>query len=148
MLWEIGTQGRDVRDLRATLDLDSGYLSRLLRSLERAGLAKTQADPEDGRVRAVRLTPAGIAERAALDDESETLAWSLIEPLNQAQRARLLEAMTTVERLLTAGLVEIQIEDPGSADARRCLEAYFATLHERFDTGFDPAVSIPADETT
>lgn len=54
--------------------------------------------------------------------------------------------MTTVERLLTAGLVEIQIEDPGSADARRCIEAYFATLHERFDTGFDPAVSIRADE--
>jgi len=146
VLWEIGAEGRDVRDLRATLDLDSGYLSRLLRSLERAGLAKTQADPEDGRVRAVRLTPAGIAERATLDDESNTLAWSLIEQLSQAQRARLLEAMTTVERLLTAGLVDIQIEDPGSADARRCIEAYFATLHERFDTGFDPAVSIRADE--
>ena len=90
VLWEIGPEGREVRDLRASLDLDSGYLSRLLRSLERAGLAKTQADPEDGRVRAVRLTPPGIAERAALDDESNTLAWSLIEPLNQAQRARLL----------------------------------------------------------
>ena len=117
VLWEIGTQGRDVRDLRATLDLDSGYLSRLLRSLERAGLARTQADPEDGRVRAVRLTPAGIAERAALDDESNTLAWSLIEPLNQAQRARLLEAMTTVERLLTAGLVDDP--DRGSGQCRR-----------------------------
>src|SRR6476469_3070298 len=40
VLWEIGAHGRDVRDLRATLDLDSGYLSRLLRSLERAGLAR------------------------------------------------------------------------------------------------------------
>ncbi len=147
VLWEMGAEGRDVRNLRASLDLDSGCLSRLLRSLERAGLAKTQADPEDGRVRAVRLTPAGIAERAALDDENNTLAWSLIEPLNQAQRARLLEAMTTVERrLLTAGLVDIQIEDPGSADARQCIEAYFATLRECFDTGFDPAVSIRADE--
>src|SRR6476620_10005865 len=82
VLWEIGAEGRDVRDLRATLDLDSGYLSRLLRSLERAGLGKSQADPEDGCVRAVRLTPAGIAERAALDEETNTLAWSLIQPLN------------------------------------------------------------------
>ena len=34
VLWEIGPDGRDVRALRAALGLDSGYLSRLLRSLE------------------------------------------------------------------------------------------------------------------
>jgi len=34
VLWEIGTEGREVRSLRAQLELDSGYLSRLLRSLE------------------------------------------------------------------------------------------------------------------
>ena len=38
LLWEIGPDGDDVRALRARLDLDSGYLSRLLRSLEAAGL--------------------------------------------------------------------------------------------------------------
>src|SRR6516225_674632 len=35
LLWEIGPAGSDVRLLRSRLDLDSGYLSRLLRSLER-----------------------------------------------------------------------------------------------------------------
>src|SRR3954447_22678125 len=38
VLWESGPDGLDVRALRAALDLDSGYLSRLLRSLEEAGL--------------------------------------------------------------------------------------------------------------
>ena len=147
VLWEIGAEGREVRELRAALDLDSGYLSRLLRSLERAGLVATETGDMDGRVRVVRLTPAGIAERNSLDAESDVLAWSLIEPLGATQRAELLEAMTTVERLLTAGLVDITIEDPSAAEARWCIESYFATLDERFDSGFDPAVSIRADAT-
>src|SRR5438105_4615124 len=82
VLWEIGPAGRDVRDLRATLDLDSGYLSRVLRSLERAGLVATGSGPPDRRVRTARLTPAGLAERRLLDDASDALAWSLLEPLN------------------------------------------------------------------
>jgi DNA-binding MarR family transcriptional regulator/GNAT superfamily N-acetyltransferase len=145
VLWEVGTEGRRVRDLRAALDLDSGYLSRLLRSLERHGLAVTEPDGGDARVRTVRLTPAGAAERRLLDERSDAVAWSLVEPLDDGHRARLLEAMATVQRLLTAGLVELRTEDPESADARWCIESYFATLRERFDSGFDPAASIRAD---
>ena len=43
LLWEIGDGGRDLRSLRSDLDLDSGYLSRLLRSLEAAGLVAVDA---------------------------------------------------------------------------------------------------------
>lgn len=145
VLWEIGPQGREVRELRTALDLDSGYLSRLLRTLEHAGLVVTRTDGSDGRVRTVELTPAGRAERVLLDQDSDALAWSFIEPLNAGQRALLLDAMATVERLLTAGLVEVSLEDPTSDDARWCIGSYFATLHERFETGFDPAMSIRAD---
>jgi ribosomal protein S18 acetylase RimI-like enzyme len=145
VLWEIGTAGRQVRGVRAALDLDSGYLSRLLRGLERAGLVVTEPDDGDARVRTVRLTAEGAAERRLLDDRSDALAWSLIGPLNGGQRARLLEAMTTVQRMLTAGLVDLRIEDPESPDARWCIASYFATLRERFDSGFDPAASIRAD---
>jgi ribosomal protein S18 acetylase RimI-like enzyme len=53
--------------------------------------------------------------------------------------------MATIERLLTAGLVDVRVEDPSTADARWCIESYFATLRERFDSGFDPAASIRAD---
>ena len=40
LLWEIGLDGCELRLLRARLGLDSGYLSRLLRSLEAAGLVE------------------------------------------------------------------------------------------------------------
>jgi ribosomal protein S18 acetylase RimI-like enzyme len=52
--------------------------------------------------------------------------------------------MTTVQRLLTAGLVEISPEPPTSDTAQQCLRDYFAELDARFDGGFDPEASIPA----
>src|SRR5690349_5809538 len=67
LLWEIGTSGSDARDLRARLGLDSGYLSRLLRSLESAGLVDVVPNEADRRVRRVQLTRAGLAERKLLD---------------------------------------------------------------------------------
>jgi DNA-binding MarR family transcriptional regulator/GNAT superfamily N-acetyltransferase len=144
VLWEIGDDATDVRELRARLDLDSGYLSRLLRSLERDGLVVVGADRDDKRVRTARLTAAGRAERDLLDRRSDELARSLLAPLSAEHRERLVEAMGVVERLLTAGLVEVAIEPPTTAAARFCLESYFAELNTRFDTGFDPALSISA----
>src|SRR3954447_21461698 len=59
VLWEIGDEGCDVRILRARLGLDSGYASRLLRSLEAGGLVRVTASPRDARVRTARLTKQG-----------------------------------------------------------------------------------------
>src|SRR5262245_21967356 len=74
VLWEIGPDGCDVRSLRARLDLDSGYLSRLLRSLEGDGLVRVEPSDADARVRIARLTPEGTAEREVLDGRSDELA--------------------------------------------------------------------------
>jgi DNA-binding MarR family transcriptional regulator/GNAT superfamily N-acetyltransferase len=146
LLWEIGADGRDVRSLRAELGLDSGYLSRLLRSLEAAGLVTVGPSESDGRVRVARLTPSGSAERAVLDQRSEGLAASLLAPLGARQRDRLVAAMAEVERLLTASMVEVAPIDPAHPHARRSLQAYFSELHGRFEAGFDPARSLVADE--
>ena len=145
VLWEIGEEGCEVRTLRARLELDSGYLSRLLRALEAAGLVTVGASDPDKRVRAARLTKKGRAERALLDQRSDTLAATLLEPLSDSQRTRLIAAMNEVERLLTAALVEVHVIDPAHRYARYCLRAYFSELDHRFDTGFDPADSLPAD---
>jgi len=53
--------------------------------------------------------------------------------------------MAEVERLLDVSAVRIAIEDPGSRDARWCIDRYFAELDARFEHGFDPAISISAD---
>ena len=146
VLWEIGADGRDVRWLRRQLDLDSGYLSRLLRSLETAGLITVGPKDSDKRVHIARLTQSGLAERAVLDKRSDDLAASLLAPLNGQKRARLVAAMADVERLLTAALVEIAPIDPAHPHARYCLHEYFSELELRFDTGFDPARSISASD--
>ena len=143
VLWEVDATGTDVRSLRARLGVDSGDLSRLLRALEAEGLVQVLPSPTDQRVRVVRLTRSGAAERTELDRLSDELAWSLLEPLDGRQRSRLLEAMATVERLLAAGAVRFGVEDPTGADARACFRAYFAELDARFDNGFDPGHSLP-----
>ncbi len=144
VLWEIGPDGRDVRDLRAWLDLDSGYLSRLLRALERDGLVTVEANEADGRIRTARLTVTGQAERAEFDRLSDDAAVSLLGPLSQRQRGRLVAAMAEVERLLDASAIVTGVRDPRDPDARRCLRAYVDELAGRFDGGFDPGRSISA----
>ena len=75
LLWEIGERGADVRELRARLGLDSGYLSRLLRGLESEGLVVVAGANRDARVRRVTLTetppgtpkvPSGLQKNTAV----------------------------------------------------------------------------------
>jgi DNA-binding MarR family transcriptional regulator/GNAT superfamily N-acetyltransferase len=147
LLWEVGRRaGTDVRALRARLDLDSGYLSRMLRTLEEDGLITIAPSEADGRVRTVRLTGKGAAERAELDRLSDQAAAAILGPLSTSQRARLIAAMTEVQKLLTASAIEIAVTDPRHPGARQCVQTYFDELASRFDDGFDPASSIPADD--
>jgi GNAT superfamily N-acetyltransferase len=130
--------------LRSRLGLDSGYLSRLLRSLEAAGLARVSPSAADRRIRVARLTAAGRRERARLDERSDELARSLLTPLTPEQRERLVRAMRDVERLLVASSVEIKPVDPEHADARYCLAEYVAELNRRSTRRFDPSVGATA----
>jgi DNA-binding MarR family transcriptional regulator/ribosomal protein S18 acetylase RimI-like enzyme len=145
LLWEVGVDGADLRTLRARLGLDSGYLSRTLVSLERQGLVAVETHPDDHRVRRACLTRTGLDERAELERLSDAVASRVLEPLSDEQRQKLVTAMSEVERLLQPSLVRFAIEDPNSASARWCFEQYFAELNERFETGFDPSLSLSAD---
>lgn len=144
LLWEIGRDGADVRELRSRLGLDSGYVSRLLRALQQDGLIARASGSGDRRVRRVALTARGRAEWRELEARSDEFAASLLEPLSERRRGELVAAMETVERLLTASLVTIGVESSRSALARRCLERYFAELEERFEGGFDAASALAA----
>ena len=145
VLWEIGTDGVEIRELRGRLQIDSGYLSRVLRSLEGQRLVRVRTSTEDRRVRKAFLTKAGLSERAELDKRSEELAGHILTTLSERQRTTLTAAMGEVERLLQASMVTFAIEDPSGADAQWCFDQYFGELNARFDAGFDPALSISAD---
>ena len=138
-----------VRALRGKLGLDSGYLSRLLQSLKKQDLIEIETGIGDGRLRHVTLTGKGRAERAIYDRLSDKLAISMLEALEAAERDRLATAMGEVERLIRAASVEVALEPTDSADARRCLEAYFRELDAQFENGFDAAAgmdSVHADK--
>jgi DNA-binding MarR family transcriptional regulator/GNAT superfamily N-acetyltransferase len=146
LLWEIGTEGGEVVMLRARLGVDSGQMSRMLRALESDGLATVTPSEADGRVRVVRLTDKGLAERAILDQRSDELAASILDPLEETQRTELVTAMRTVERLIASSLVEIREVDPEAPDAQRCLRAYVGELNRRApERGFDPRQGSTAE---
>jgi DNA-binding MarR family transcriptional regulator/GNAT superfamily N-acetyltransferase len=144
VLFEVGTDGADLRDLRATLGLDSGYLTRLIQALDAEGLIDVEPVPEDERVRRVRLTASGLAEIGEMERRSDAGAAAILEPLSPAQRDRLVNAMAEVHRLLLASGVRIDRVHPESREAQWCLARYYAELDRRFASGFDPNVSLQA----
>jgi len=140
VIFETGSLGgmADLAVLRARLGLDSGYLSRLLRSLEGEGLIEVARGPGDGRTRQAVLTAKGKREFAVYDRLSDRLARSMLEPLSAGRRERLVAAMGEVETLLHAAGAEYCEASPDGPEARRCLDAYFGELARRFEGGFDP----------
>jgi DNA-binding MarR family transcriptional regulator/GNAT superfamily N-acetyltransferase len=146
LLWEIGTEGGEVVMLRSRLGVDSGQMSRMLRALEADGLVTVSPSEVDGRVRVARLTERGRMERVLLDERSDELAASILDPLDAAQRTELVTAMRAVERLIATSLVELRHVDPESPDAQRCLRAYVAELNRRApERGFDPRTGATAE---
>ena len=87
-------------ELARDLTLDRGYVSRMLRRFEAAGLLERERDDADGRRSHLLLTAAGRESFAALERGSSTQVARLLEPLDAAARASLAAAMTTIEQLL------------------------------------------------
>ncbi len=145
LVFEIGPAGTTVRELRDRLGLDSGYLSRLLRTLQDRGLVVVAPDPDDMRRRRVALTPKGRSTYRRLDDRSERLAEGILQPLSERQRDRLTAALATADLLVRAATVQLRRVDPRSALARWAVDQYFAELNRRFPSGFDAAAARAAD---
>jgi len=123
--------------LRERLGLDSGYLSRLLRRLEKDGLISVTPDPGDRRRRRVALTGAGEERWKELERRSDDQARLIVDPLTQRQRARLARALAEADLLVRAATVTFEPVNPSSPVARDVVGRYFAEIGRRF--GFDPA---------
>lgn len=145
LLFEISNIGASLRDVRARLGLDSGYLTRLTQSLVAEGLVELDVDPEDERVRFARLTAAGLMELREIDRRSDEVAQGILGTLSEGQRARLVAAMDEVHRLLSFAALVIEPVDPQGPEARWCLARYYEELAERFETGFEASNSTVAD---
>lgn len=146
VLFEIGEKGSTLRDLRARLGLDSGYLSRLMQSLVSARLVTLRPDPGDERVRRAFLTRAGHTEVEEINQRSDEAAAAMLDHLTDTQQDRLVAAMVDVHALLLAAGTTISRVDPASDVARWCIARYFAELRDRFRGGFAPEHSLPAED--
>ena len=137
LLFEIGAGGATVRDLRERLGLDSGYLSRLLGSLQGQGLVTVRSRPADNRARIAALTPYGRAELAELNERATAVAAGLLTPLTDRQRGEVITAMEPVRRRLRLAAITIEVADPAGPPARWCLDQYAEEIDQRFPGGFD-----------
>ena len=93
-------EATDLADLRRTLQLDAGYLTRIVGRLKDAGLVTAERSPDDGRRQVIRLTDKGRAEFGTLDGRSSEATAALLDGLPVADRRRLVAAMGTIEDTL------------------------------------------------
>jgi DNA-binding MarR family transcriptional regulator/GNAT superfamily N-acetyltransferase len=148
LLFEIGAAGASLRDLRARLGLDAGYLSRMVRALESQGVVRVSVHPGDSRLRVAELTTAGRAEVAEQNRRADELAEGLLGGLTAPRRAELTAALDSAHRLLRLAAITVETVDGASPDARACLAAYAADIDERFPEGFDPGALVRPEEVS
>ncbi|GAA1290756.1 helix-turn-helix domain-containing GNAT family N-acetyltransferase [Saccharothrix xinjiangensis] len=101
VMFELAGGPREAPDLRASLGLDAGYLSRILGRFERDGLVRREPSANDPRRHVVELTGAGREVFAEVDGRSDAEVAKLLDGLAPADRHELVAAMRKVERLLT-----------------------------------------------
>ncbi|WP_280151049.1 helix-turn-helix domain-containing GNAT family N-acetyltransferase [Piscinibacter sp. XHJ-5] len=105
LLWELAhlppdSRGVTVTGLAGRLDLDIGYLSRLLRGFKERGFIKSTRSTTDARQQLLTLTAAGRRAFAPLNTRSQEETGALLARLDDGQQHRLLSALGEVERLL------------------------------------------------
>ena len=101
VLYEIANgHSATASEIGRKLDLDAGYLSRTLRTFEKRGLIVRKTSARDARQSHLKLSPRGRSAFAPLERRSQRDTGAMLEKLAPADRARLIDAMHTIETLL------------------------------------------------
>jgi DNA-binding MarR family transcriptional regulator/GNAT superfamily N-acetyltransferase len=101
IIFELGRQDQsEVTWLRQWLDIDAGYLSRILARFEADGLVTRARSNEDARRQVIGLTDSGRAVFATLDARSADQIRGRLSQLSADSRRSLTEAMTTIRQAL------------------------------------------------
>lgn len=101
VLYELGERGpATAAALAQALEVDPAQMSRTVARLVREKLVSRTKHARDGRAHQIALTAKGRQDFQKLDERSASRADALVAPLAPAARARLLQALRTVEELL------------------------------------------------
>ena len=151
VLYELGQREvTEVADLRREMDIDAGFLSRLLARLQRNGLVARERSTDDARRQRIRLTAEGAAAFAELDHRSADEIGAVLDALSEDDQQRLVAAMATVHEVLThaplaAGFV---LRGPRPGDLGWIVQAHGSLYAEQYgwDESFEALVAgIVAD---
>jgi DNA-binding MarR family transcriptional regulator/GNAT superfamily N-acetyltransferase len=133
MLYEIGAHpDMTASTLRSTLDLDAGYISRLLGMLTRRRLVRQMVSKTDGRERLLTLSPTGERAVARLNELSDLQIQDLLANLTVDERAALVAAMTKAHQILrtpqkdAARIVRLT---KACEEAVEILQEYYEAVH-------------------
>ena len=151
VLYELGQRDvTEVADLRREMDIDAGFLSRLLARLQSNGLVARERSTDDARRQRIRLTAEGAAAFAELDRRSADEIGAVLDALSEDDQQRLVAAMATVHEVLThappsAGFV---LRGPRPGDLGWIVQAHGRLYAEQYgwDDSFEALVAgIVAD---
>jgi DNA-binding MarR family transcriptional regulator/GNAT superfamily N-acetyltransferase len=106
VMYEIAHRsGVTAAELADELDLDRGYLSRLLKGFESKRLLAKSASPDDGRRQHLRLTPAGLRVFEPLERRSQEQVKGMLAALDEERRGALLKGMEVIQSALGGSTV-------------------------------------------
>lgn len=132
------------KEIGSTLGLDAGYLSRIVQGFVDAGLVKRTPSPADRRQQLLGLTAKGRAAYADLERRSERDMGAMLEPVPEAERLRLTEAMATIERLIQGRPAAAPIlRSPRPGDIGWVVQSHgaFYAAEYGFDASFEALVA-------
>jgi DNA-binding MarR family transcriptional regulator/N-acetylglutamate synthase-like GNAT family acetyltransferase len=138
VLWELAQRdSTSPGDLAAKLDMDPGYLTRLLQRFEKQGYVAREVAANDKRRVVLTLTAAGRAAFAPLNERQRDDVEALLKPLSAERQERVVRAMAEIERALAPEPIigEIVLREPEAGDFGWVVERHGALYGTEF--GFD-----------
>jgi DNA-binding MarR family transcriptional regulator/GNAT superfamily N-acetyltransferase len=145
ILYELAARpGLAAADLARDLALDPGYLSRILRGFEKAGLLERAAAAGDARRHALRLSPKGQQEFSRLDMLSTQQAARFLADLPDAAAREVVQAMRRIEQCLDGAPPRGWVmRPPRPGDLGWVVAAHGRIYHEEFgyDASFEALVA-------
>jgi DNA-binding MarR family transcriptional regulator/GNAT superfamily N-acetyltransferase len=101
VLYEIGSgSARTATEIGRALDLDAGYLSRVLRDFEKRALIRRETSERDARQSHLTLSPSGRKAFALLNRLSQHDIGAMLDKLAPVRQTQLIAAMKIIEQLL------------------------------------------------